>query len=971
MDTLELTHEDIVDNGQIVISNINTAVTTDDGDVFHVYVGISATSLCKVDLEFTDGFTGETGYGEIYLERLTRQENMYAIHLALDSYLYTSTDPEYRDSEFFLTAYTCGELTKTSEVTISQKGCLGTCTVTWKTGNLVLKTDEVQIGAIPSYVGATPTKQNPQPGYSYSFSGWDPEPSAVSENTTYYAQFTETQIEYTIRWEMDDGSLIENQVYHYGDMPSHENPSKPDSEGYHYIFDRWSPSPSAVTGNATYRAVFTRTVLSYVVTWNNWDGTLLQRGNLSYGSTPVYTGATPQKASTVQYDYEFSGWSPATAIVTSDQTYTAQFNEVEREYEITWVFGNGHTPDPEVEVYSYGDTPSIGRPSDWHDNVYNYTFRKWDPSIEPVTDDATYTAIYDREHKSYYVTWIWHGGEDVQEEYVTYTPSHAYPPNYSDETYEYTCVGWNPEPYPLTGDTTYTARYDADYIDYDITWLMDDDSVIGRQQYHYGETPSYTAPTKPPTELYTYYFAGWNPSITTVTGDKVYKATYTAVINCRMIMYKTKGSDDYTSVGSNADFGDDITFESKTFYPDDHYGIIECDGCITRLNSDCGFYSNEEVVEVILPSSVTELNGGVFEDSDLKKADLRNIQKIGIHTFEHCDFYAIIVDAIIVDDRTPESANKINTYNNMGGCLIVSNNLKEVGYRSFSACRNLIEAEIPSSVTKISDRLFYDDDNLEKVSLPNTITEIGKEAFLRCPKLSAITIPTSVTGIGYGAFSGCESLTNITIPSSVTRIGVRAFEGCTALLRCSIPNRVTRIEAETFNTCTSLTAVTIPSSVTSIGESAFFSCSSLSAITIPNSVTNIAYGAFSHCSSLSAITIPTSITTIENNTFRDCTSLSAITIPDNVTSIDYSAFGGCTSLTSVTISSGVTYIGWAAFMGCNNLAEIKCRAITPPTIDEKTWYGVTKSIPLKVPSSAVNAYRNANYWRQFTNISEL
>jgi len=48
-----------------------------------------------------------------------------------------------------------------------------------------------------------------------------------------------------------------------------------------------------------------------------------------------------------------------------------------------------------------------------------------------------------------------------------------------------------------------------------------------------------------------------------------------------------------------------------------------------------------------------------------------------------------------------------------------------------------------------------------------------------------ITIPSSVTSIGYRTFYDCRGLTSITIPSSVTSIGESAFSGCTLVVFCN------------------------------------------------------------------------------------------------------------------------------------------------------------------------------------------
>lgn len=82
-----------------------------------------------------------------------------------------------------------------------------TYTITWKDGNgNTLKTEQVAEGIVPSYTGATPTRQT-DGCTEYTFSGWSPAIVAATGNATYTATFDETTSEYTITIETNDSSM--------------------------------------------------------------------------------------------------------------------------------------------------------------------------------------------------------------------------------------------------------------------------------------------------------------------------------------------------------------------------------------------------------------------------------------------------------------------------------------------------------------------------------------------------------------------------------------------------------------------------------------------------------------------------------------------------------------------------------------------------------------------------------------------
>ena len=241
----------------------------------------------------------------------------------------------------------------------------------------------------------------------------------------------------------------------------------------------------------------------------------------------------------------------------------------------------------------------------------------------------------------------------------------------------------------------------------------------------------------------------------------------------------------------------------------------------------------------------------------------------------------------------------------------------------------------------------------------------------------ALTIPAtvtnggttySVTAIGYEAFRECKALTSVTIPDGVTSIVEKAFMDCETLAEVNIPKSVTSIGGYVFSGCKALTSVTIPDGVTSIGEYAFSGCKALTAVTTPDGVTSIGYRAFYDCMALTTMNIPESVTSISGYAFSGCKALTAVTIPDGVTEIQDNTFAYCTSLKSVTIGSGVTAIGEKAFYYCDGITEMTVLATVPPTMVTNAFYRVSQSIPVYVPLEALDAYKAADGWKEFSGL---
>ena len=197
-------------------------------------------------------------------------------------------------------------------------------------------------------------------------------------------------------------------------------------------------------------------------------------------------------------------------------------------------------------------------------------------------------------------------------------------------------------------------------------------------------------------------------------------------------------------------------------------------------------------------------------------------------------------------------------------------------------------------------------------------------------KITVDGVEYSVTSIGYGAFIDCKALTSVAMPS-VTSIGGDAFSLCSSLTSVSMPS-VTSIAWQTFCGCSSLTSVDMPS-VTSIDGNAFINCSSLTSVDMPL-VTSIGNQAFIYCSSLTSVSMP------------------------SVTSIGNAAFSGC-PITNLSLPTTLTSIGNSCF---DTTREITLAARTPATLGTDVFW---EYAVIRVPESAVDAYRTAAGWSNY------
>ena len=246
-------------------------------------------------------------------------------NLEVDEDVPYGADPEYNGKEptkagnaqysYKFTGWNPALSPVTGDVTYKAQfeAVTNTYTVTWVNwDDTNLEVDEdVPYGADPEYNGKEPTKAgNAQ--YSYKFTGWNPALSPVTGDVTYKAQFEAVTNKYTVTWvNWDNKELEKDEDVPYGADPEYdgEEPTKAADAQYTYTFKGWTPEVETVTGDATYKATYTKEANSYTLTYDldggEWEN------DTTYTYPKKYNEEVEVKADPTKEGYTFVGWMSA------------------------------------------------------------------------------------------------------------------------------------------------------------------------------------------------------------------------------------------------------------------------------------------------------------------------------------------------------------------------------------------------------------------------------------------------------------------------------------------------------------------------------------------------------------------------------------------------------------------------------------------------------------------------------------
>ncbi len=268
------------------------------------------------------------------------------------------------------------------------------------------------------------------------------------------------------------------------------------------------------------------------------------------------------------------------------------------------------------------------------------------------------------------------------------------------------------------------------------------------------------------------------------------------------------------------------------------------------------------------------------------------------------------------------------------------------------------------TVTAIGDYAFMKDyeQGISSVVIPKTVKKIGNFAFLYCNLLRELTIPATVEYIGEQIIAG-SGVRELTVEDSdqplttcVASNGISPLadgEQCTKVYvgrNIKLTNPDFTPNMGPFNRSGYVTDLTYGPKVTKLNNYECWTADALQRVTF----------------------LTDKVTVFPENAFGSCSNLVSIQLPAKLERIEDCGIFGSQKLKSVTLPATLRYLGQ---QGLDNsvLETIYIQATTPPATKEGCAYfdsDVLANCKLYVPKGSLEAYKNANIWKEFQNIQE-
>lgn len=355
----------------------------------------------------------------------------------------------------------------------------------------------------------------------------------AEDGTVLYARWLDMdEVVKVTFYDWSDSLIIYSAYFPIGsDLNGYVSASdKPSDEIYDYYFSGWDKPLSNVTEDIEVRPVYESVVRTFTVVFNV-DGVTVKTEEVEYGkaatapSQQVIEAALPSVKGSI---YSFAGWDKDFSCVKSDMKVNADITRDYATYTVTFYYGDGKS---ETQTVRYGEdavapTNEDGKLNKAPTENTDYLFVGWDNNYCFVTENRVINAVYNNNVR-YYTVDFYDGDVLYCRRYVPLGGKAELPASdpvkQSDETYDYTFVGWSEEAVNVSSDMKIYAQYEAAARKYTVSFYLDG-VLIGEKTTSYGGKVE--APTAFEFDSEKYVLKGWDTTFDNVTSDLKVNAYY-------------------------------------------------------------------------------------------------------------------------------------------------------------------------------------------------------------------------------------------------------------------------------------------------------------------------------------------------------------------------------------------------------------------------------------------------------------
>lgn len=368
----------------------------------------------------------------------------------------------------------------------------------------------------------------------------------------------------------------------------------------------------------------------------------------------------------------------------------------------------------------------------------------------------------------------------------------------------------------------------------------------------------------------------------------------------------------------------------------------------TRIICDHAFDSGE-IGKIIIPSSVVVIGKNPFAQSGWGRCSIKNIEC-------HSAQFVVMGLGLYTEDK-----KKLVSYFGKEALVTIPDGVEIIGSNAFVENEDLIEIELPESLSSIEDAAFKYCLKLRQISLPKNVRTIGEQCFYGCESLEKLEIRGEVEVISKEAFKGCK-IKDLLLPESIVEIEDNAFNSNKHLDSILLPANVRRIGNSCFAFC-SIKHVVLNDNLQEIGDLCFFDCP-IESITIPSDVKSIGLNPFigaktieckEKCKYISANGL---LYDNESGSLISHYSESEVVLYPPITRVDSFAFYN-SNVSDIFMGSNIVEVSAWAFYNARELEKVIWRKSKVTEIPMGCFGNCSRISKIDIPSYVENVQKGA------------